>query len=47
MPHIFTVVTGFPNINNEIAITKILLLALATAYVNGVTKESTLNAMIF
>lgn len=47
MPRTLTVVTGFPSMNNEIAITKILLLQLATAYVKGVTKDNTLKAIMF
>jgi len=47
MPKIFIHVTGLPNINNETAITNIRFDALATAYVNGVTKDNTLNAIIF
>lgn len=47
MPKTLALVTGFPKINNDTAITNILLLALATAYVRGVTKDKTLNAMMF
>lgn len=47
IPNTFVAVTGFPNINKETAITNILFEALATAYVKGVTKDRTLNAIIF
>ena len=47
IPKILVPVTGFPNINNDAAITKIRFEALATAYVNGVTSDKTLNATIF
>lgn len=47
IPRIFGPVTGFPKMKRDAAITKILLLAFATAYVRGVTKDSTLKAIIF
>lgn len=47
IPKTFVPVTGFPNIINEIAITNIRLLALATAYVSGDTNDNTLNAIMF
>lgn len=47
IPNMFTHVTGFPKMNSDIAITNMRLLALATAYVSGVTKDNTENAMIF
>lgn len=47
MPNTFNPVTGLPKINNEIRITNIRFDALATAYVSGVTIESTLKAIIF
>lgn len=47
IPKQFTHVTGFPNISNDTAITKIRLDALATAYVKGVTSDNTENAIMF
>lgn len=47
IPKIFNHVTGLPRTNNDTDITNIRLLLLATAYVNGVTNEITLNAIIF
>ena len=47
IPKTFVPVTGFPNTSNEIAMTNILLLALATAYVKGDTNDNTLNATMF
>lgn len=47
MPNILTHVTGLPNTSNDIAITKMRLDADATAYVNGVTSDNTLKAIMF
>lgn len=47
IPKTFVLVTGFPNMNKDTAMTNILLLAFATAYVNGVTNERTLKAIMF
>lgn len=47
MPTRFIHVTGFPRMKSDIAITKIRFEALATAYVSGVTSDSTENARIF
>lgn len=47
IPNTFNLVTGFPKIKRDTAITNILLEALATAYVKGVTIDNTLKAIIF
>lgn len=47
IPNTLTHVTGFPNTSKDMAITNIRLDADATAYVNGVTKDNILNAIIF
>ena len=47
IPKMFVHVTGFPSTSNDMAITKIRFDADATAYVNGVTNDNKLNAMIF
>lgn len=45
----FSLITklNLPRINSDMAMTKILLDALATAYVRGVTSDSTEKAKIF
>lgn len=47
MPKIFVHVTGFPSTSNDTPITNIRFDADATAYVNGVTSDNMLNAIIF
>lgn len=47
IPKMFVHVTGLPSTSNDMAITNIRLDADATAYVNGVTSDNILNAIIF
>jgi hypothetical protein len=47
IPRMLSQVTGFPRMNKEMAMTNILLEALATEYVRGVTSESIEKARIF
>lgn len=47
IPQILFIVTGFPITNIDAATTNILFDELATAYVNEVTIDMTLNANIF